>query len=122
MTANSPVTVAHYPTEAEAVMAMNYLEQNGIKSWLAGGASGKTRVPLGQMLQVAPEDAERANRLLGPIIRRGWRRFLTTSTGLPPPRWMRRTITALLVVIAIWFLIAAIWAVAVIVRMLLPSH
>jgi hypothetical protein len=89
-------------------MAMNYLEQNGIKSWLAGGVSGKTRVPLGQMVRVAPDDAERARRLLKPIIRRGWRRFLATDTGLPPPRWMRRTITAMFVVIAIWAIVGIV--------------
>jgi hypothetical protein len=103
-------------------MAMNYLEQNGIKSWVAGGASGKTRVPMGQMLQVAPDDAERAYRLLGPIVRRGHRSSLATDPALPPPRWMPRTIATLIVVIAIWFGITTIWAVIVIVRILLPSR
>jgi hypothetical protein len=104
MTENNPVNIASYPTDAEAVMAMSYLEQNGIKSWLAGGVSGKTRVPLGQMLQVAPGDAERAHRLLDPILRRTPAR----DTGLPPPRWMRRTVTAIFMVIAIWAVVGIV--------------
>jgi hypothetical protein len=109
MTPDTPFTVAEYPTETEAVMAMNYLEGHGIKATLAGGAPAKEMgnyyVPLGYMLQVSSDDAERAGRLLEPIMRRRWRRYRASHSG-HLPRWLYHVWIAAAVVTAIVFFLS----------------
>jgi hypothetical protein len=105
MPANEPVTVVIYATEYEAMLAVSYLESHGIKATLAGGAPAKQvwggyYIPPGYMLQVAADDAKRAGRLLKPIIRRQWRRFLRKPESSPLPRWMYYLLVVLAVLLA----------------------
>jgi hypothetical protein len=108
MSSRPPVTVATFTTEPEAVMAMNYLESNGIRTVLAGSAPASARaglasdVPLGHVVQVSPDDKDRALDLLQPIFRRQATR--RSRPPVPTPRWMLHLVTVLGV---IWLIIMA---------------
>jgi hypothetical protein len=109
MTDDKPVTVVKYYSEPEAAMAVNYLQERGVKCWLDGEAPTEHVMVTwyGYAVQVSPDDAERARRLLEPIIRRRWRWSLAT-TRLPTPLWIRRTMTTCFVILAILLLVGIV--------------